>query len=1572
MSNLLWKFYHNEDVEKFRHLLSSGSQATQYTPKNGALGNTQSWGSITGSQGGFATSPRNVTKHRKVSGQQVAAGSKGLNTSLNRADVNGRDHAGLTILHRAASSNSKVTTSFALALLEHPAIDIYVQDTENGWTALHRALYFGNITVARAIVEKDNQDLGSHVGIAVQRAASSVIKVKDYEGNSPFDVYNATIARRSLLVDNHGDGSDDETDDAALVEAGSVEFNPFTYSIDGDEVFAWGSSRNHGLGFKDQDDRQHPEKIVLKRPDHLLFRFYREYVESSEAKDSAFIKPSSLPKSVLELPTLITNRPITIQDMELSKLHSAILTTDPESNLYMCGFGPGGRLGTGDEITRFSYVPIEEGALAGRKVSKIALGQNHSLAVTSDGSLMSWGTNTYGQLGYTLPRPAMKDEEPVCSTPRQIFGPLKREAIVGITASAIHSVAHTSTSLFTWGKNEGQLGLMDSDSRSLETQPVPRKVAASLFKAAITMVSAINSATVVLLANHTVCVFTNYGYNIVKFPLSESFANYHLKSNALTTRYESTTNHISHITAGGDTIGAVSSRGDLFTVSVRSTPTNATTSTTNPAKIKDSLSAPERVWSLRKGHWDGVKSVGITENGSVIVCTQAGAVWRRVKRANIKDAFLETKTFRRKDFKFQRVPGLTKVASVRSTTFGVYAAIRKDCDVTRTQIAVNEQGLWSDLARLLSIRDIQASEVPHDEEDTDTPRFWAPALPKDLFEPLKRAVLISPDLEGDVCRLFAGQPPDDSYDVNIATSSSEVRIPMHGFILSRSPVIRKLMKDFRLTSSASVPDVLVIRNSLGTTGDPMNAADIAKPEILFQGIDFITLINLAVYLYTDTVIDVWHFTRHSPKMAYRYRQVRVEVMKIAGHLKISKLEAAVRLMSEPDRQMNIDMAGALQDATFFNDGDTIIELAGSEVRVHSAILCQRCPFFEGLFNGRAGGQWLAERRNFNSDAVRIDLKHVQPEAFHLVLRYIYADAGDELFDDIIASDIDEFSELLMDVLAISDELMLDRLSQICQRVMGRFVNTRNVCNLLNAVAPCAVTAFKDSALEYLCLQLESMLESHLLNDLDSDLLLELDEVVRANQLNCLPFAKSGRAELLLHERHPDLAEDIHEERQRRVKEMAYRVTPKDDDHRLSTSYRGRIGSLDDHAPGSPSQEKLRRKLKVARNAPFSPSIRPKDSTADLMFDMDDDEVLAAESPLTLKPSTDSKESNAGGSEIRKLSWAEPRYAPDGENLLATSAGLGVQYPVEGQPIGTKTWLSPALPSSKLDMKEIMAQASSSRTSALSQSLSAQKAEDEAANKQARLKLSQKERKRQQLMMQQSNEKPQISLNKEDGKPASPWQVAGLGPKTSLKDVLSEPKPSADLAAKSLASPSPSHSSAPRRTASPDTRFAGQSRSGNNSSNAKKGQSSSAGSLRPSIDTRFAKSSPIVPHSKSYTTLVGKAEPSLQLSMSDIIGQQRREQEVIKEAVAKRSLQEIQEEQAFQEWWDQESKRAQEQEVARSKNNQFAKNSKSGSSRGKGGSIGRGGRGRGGAGAGGDDTPSRGRGRGGSGKAAGPS
>jgi hypothetical protein len=111
--------------------------------------------------------------------------------------------------------------------------------------------------------------------------------------------------------------------------------------------------------------------------------------------------------------------------------------------------------------------------------------------------------------------------------------------------------------------------------------------------------------------------------------------------------------------------------------------------------------------------------------------------------------------------------------------------------------------------------------------------------------------------------------------------------------------------------------------------------------------------------------------------------------------------------------------------------------------LHSDIVCQRCPFFEGLFRGRAGGQWLSGRRE-GSAPVHIDLTNVETDLFKLVVRHLYADAGEEIFDDVTSEDLndllalDELLDHVMDVMSVANELMLDRLSQICQKFIGRY------------------------------------------------------------------------------------------------------------------------------------------------------------------------------------------------------------------------------------------------------------------------------------------------------------------------------------------------------------------------------------------------------------------------------------------------------------------------------------------------------------------------------------------------------
>jgi hypothetical protein len=139
----------------------------------------------------------------------------------------------------------------------------------------------------------------------------------------------------------------------------------------------------------------------------------------------------------------------------------------------------------------------------------------------------------------------------------------------------------------------------------------------------------------------------------------------------------------------------------------------------------------------------------------------------------------------------------------------------------------------------------------------------------------------------------------------------------------------------------------------------------------------------------------------------------------------------------------VDLELAIKEPSFFDSGDVIVDLADGEMLLHSDIVCQRCPFFEGLFRGRAGGQWLSGRRE-GSSPVHIDLTNVETHLFELVVRHLYTDAGEEIFDDVTSEDLndllalDELLDHVMDVMSVANELMLDRLSQVCQRFIGRY------------------------------------------------------------------------------------------------------------------------------------------------------------------------------------------------------------------------------------------------------------------------------------------------------------------------------------------------------------------------------------------------------------------------------------------------------------------------------------------------------------------------------------------------------
>lgn len=1025
MSGKLWEFFLRDDVESFRSVLASASYKTSGATPNAKAGGAGSV--IASSPGTFHRSKRLGDASPGTPLPDRCTTSRPGRT-IAREELNARDHHGRSLLHHVASSPKPTAIDFAILLLETPFIDIYAQDWESGWTALHRALYAGNAAIAQALMARDARDATdfSKAGAQGHHPGGGLIRVKDREGYSPFDVYGATISTREIKrmvlpatehdplladVENRDDESSASSFGEDMDEDGHAPRGVLRPRVNllADEVYTFGSNKNLNLGVGDQDDRQFPERMTLHRPEHLLRRFFRE----SQAQRGDDHPPG--PDDTEDLPALIRNRPMKYQDIVMSKLHTAILTTDPEANLFTCGFGPGGRLGTGDESTRFSFVCIEGGGLANRKVVSVALGQDHTLAISEQGEIFSWGSNKYGQLGYSLPRATNRDDVPIQTTPRQIFNPFKKEMILGAAASAIHSVVFSHAGLYTFGKNEGQLGLVDSDARSLEAQTTPRRVGASLFNAAIHSVSAIDQATAILLHNHEVWVFAQYGYLKLSFPLDISSK--FIRDSFMTTRYDTSVNRIIKIRSGGNTICALSSFGEVFTVQVNTkTDTPAATSTTNPSKIRNAVAPPARVWALKKAHM-AVKDVDVGQDGSIIICTASGSAWRKEKRGKSKDGVA-------KEYKFARVPGLSRVVGVCSNSFGAFAAAQRDCDVTREQIEVGPSTLWKDLLPL-SPFGVFASADSGDAEAAggDGVLGIEPTLA------VKKAVMSASDIES----FFPPSPIDLPQGVVLVmTSLSGVQIPVHEFVLSgRSSVLRSAFHSFRKSGTYTLPDILSISHDQHD-----------RTRVLFHGLDLYTVLNLAFFIYTDNIFDMWHLARHTPESALRYRQVRTEVMRLGTHLNIPSIERAARLMIDPHQSLKSDMARAIADPSFFESGDVVIELSDDdEVRAHSQVICQRCLFFDVLFNGRSGGRWLLSRRENSASSdgsTRVDLRHIDRPVFDFVMRYLYADTDEQLFDEVRSKDLDSFMDLVFDVAFVANELMIDRLAQVCQRVLGQF------------------------------------------------------------------------------------------------------------------------------------------------------------------------------------------------------------------------------------------------------------------------------------------------------------------------------------------------------------------------------------------------------------------------------------------------------------------------------------------------------------------------------------------------------
>ncbi|XP_049850244.1 uncharacterized protein LOC126322375 [Schistocerca gregaria] len=139
-----------------------------------------------------------------------------------------------------------------------------------------------------------------------------------------------------------------------------------------------------------------------------------------------------------------------INDVQAGSFHTAIITS--AHSLYTCGAGTHGELGHGDFKNLYYFTMVSY--LKKLKIVQVSCGRYHTAAVTSGGSVYTFGAGEHYQLGH--------GNDLSLSTPKciDIFKRIKAK-IKQVSCGAYHTVSvSVCGQLFVWGTGkEGELGL---------------------------------------------------------------------------------------------------------------------------------------------------------------------------------------------------------------------------------------------------------------------------------------------------------------------------------------------------------------------------------------------------------------------------------------------------------------------------------------------------------------------------------------------------------------------------------------------------------------------------------------------------------------------------------------------------------------------------------------------------------------------------------------------------------------------------------------------------------------------------------------------------------------------------------------------------------------------------------------------------------------------------------------------------------------------------------------------------------------------------------------------------------
>jgi len=197
------------------------------------------------------------------------------------------------------------------------------------------------------------------------------------------------------------------------------------------------------------------EVIGAEHPHTIIDRFGTLVIAQDETAETLTIRATSLVN-----PTRSGTATVNVKEVEAHMTRATIsrvsigrssLIIKDDGSLWGAGRNNRGQLGLGNTTNRSAFTPIRPD-LEFSMVSEYCWGDDaHTIALTTDNRVFTWGLNNFGQLGDNTTTQR--------TTPIEITSRIPGK-VVFVAAGAWSTAAVTEDgSLFTWGRNEqGQLG----------------------------------------------------------------------------------------------------------------------------------------------------------------------------------------------------------------------------------------------------------------------------------------------------------------------------------------------------------------------------------------------------------------------------------------------------------------------------------------------------------------------------------------------------------------------------------------------------------------------------------------------------------------------------------------------------------------------------------------------------------------------------------------------------------------------------------------------------------------------------------------------------------------------------------------------------------------------------------------------------------------------------------------------------------------------------------------------------------------------------------------------------------